>query len=378
MRILRRTGQSFVALLLAGVLLSASVAFAQSSGDQKKARKLYEEARAAYDKGNYDQAVQKYLESLKLNPKDDEAYYGLGLAYSKLKRLKEAADAFRQALAVNPQNQQAKQALQKIEAAASGKRSAEVKRLYNEGNTLMKKGEYEAALEKYKQAIALDSTHYRAYYGMGLAYKKLRRWEDAIAAFRKAISINKTYDKAIFALGKTLADLDRKEEALKVYKEAIAANPANAKAYYEMGRILLQQKKYAEAADAFRKATQIKPDYYLAYTSLGIALKQMGKYADAVQALENAVSFNPKYYQAYYRLAEVYNTMGKHEKALEAAKKCLSLRRGRYAPAAFEAGRAAQALGRTQEAIKYYQMAAKNSRWRALAEYQLKKLRGEL
>jgi|YelNatPaOPRAMG01_1025707.scaffolds.fasta_scaffold00008_20 tetratricopeptide (TPR) repeat protein len=253
---------------------------------------------------------------------------------------------------------------------------AEAKRSYNEGNALLKKGEYEAAIEKYKRALELDSTMAKAWYGIGLANRNLRKTDDAIAAYRRAIRLDPKYGDAIFALGKLLSDLGRQEEALKVYQDAVQADPGLAKAYYEMGRIYLDNKRYQEAVNAFTRATQIDPQYSLAYTSLGIALYQLGKYQDAVNALENAVAFDAENYQAYYRLAEVYNAIGQHEKALENAAKCLELRRQKFAPAAYEAGRAAAALGRTQEAIDYYKLAARDTRWKQVAEYELNRLQG--
>ncbi|MDZ7374719.1 MAG: tetratricopeptide repeat protein [candidate division KSB1 bacterium] len=253
---------------------------------------------------------------------------------------------------------------------------AEAKRNYNEGNALLKKGDYEAAIEKYKRALELDSTMAKAWYGIGLANRNLRRSEEAIAAYRKAIQLDPKYGDAIFALGKLLSDLDRSQEALKVYQDAVQADPNLAKAYYEMGRIYLENKQYQEAVSAFTRATQIDPQYSLAYTSLGAAYHQLGKYQEAVNALENAVAFDPENYLAYYRLAEVYNAMGQHERALENATKSLELRKQRFAPAAYEAGRAAAALGKTQEAIEYYRLAARDSRWKSVAEYELNRLQG--
>ena len=172
MRVLRRTkGNALLLLVVAGALVFAHIAVAQDGNQEKKARQLYEEGRAAFEKGQFEEAIKKYEESIKLNPKDDDAYYGLGRAYAKAGQIGKAEEAFRKCLELNPQRADAKTALQKIRSAKESKRAAEVKRLFNEGNTALKKGEYEAAIQKYKEGLRAGHPS-RSFAGEGV----LRDW----------------------------------------------------------------------------------------------------------------------------------------------------------------------------------------------------------
>ena len=126
MRVLRRTkGNALLLLVVAGALVFAHIAVAQDGNQEKKARQLYEEGRAAFEKGQFEEAIKKYEESIKLNPKDDDAYYGLGRAYAKAGQIGKAEEAFRKCLELNPQRADAKTALQKIRSAKESKRAAE-------------------------------------------------------------------------------------------------------------------------------------------------------------------------------------------------------------------------------------------------------------
>ena len=54
----------------------------------------------------------------------------------------------------------------------------EAGKLYNEGNKLLKAGNYDGALEQYNQALKIEKD-YRIYYQRGISLKKLGNLEEA-------------------------------------------------------------------------------------------------------------------------------------------------------------------------------------------------------
>lgn len=56
----------------------------------------------AMHEGNGDHAVRSFKSALKINPDLIDAYIGMGLAYSRMDKYEEMADAFRQAIQVDP------------------------------------------------------------------------------------------------------------------------------------------------------------------------------------------------------------------------------------------------------------------------------------
>ena len=59
-------------------------------------------------------------------------------------------------------------------------------RLNNEGAALEKAGNLRAALEKYRQAVALDPTHPGFHLNFGVALLKLGQWKEGLAELREA------------------------------------------------------------------------------------------------------------------------------------------------------------------------------------------------
>ena len=66
----------------------------------------------------------------------------------------------------------------------------------------------------------------------------------------------------------------------------------------------------------------------------------------------------------------MYNKIGQHDKALDAALNSLKYKPN-YALAAFEAGTAYKNLGQPENAIKYFDIAAKDRAWLQSARYEI-------
>jgi lipoprotein NlpI len=90
-------------LTIAAILISMT-AFPVSADDEdvKKATMLAEEAGSTYQKGNAKEAIELASKAIKLDPKNQPAYYVLGSAHYSLRQNEEAVKAFRELLALNP------------------------------------------------------------------------------------------------------------------------------------------------------------------------------------------------------------------------------------------------------------------------------------
>jgi hypothetical protein len=67
--------------------------------------------------------------------------------------------------------------------------SPEAKKKFNEGNEHYAKGEYDAAIESFKAAIAADPKLPGPYRNLGLAYRALNRCSDALPMYEKYLQI---------------------------------------------------------------------------------------------------------------------------------------------------------------------------------------------
>ena len=129
------------------------------------------------------------------------------------------------------------------------------------GNALKDKGDLEAALESFKQAVKIKPDDAEIYNNMAVVLTDMSYFDAAIENLKKAIKIKPDYADAHYNSSFALLRLGQFDAAIDSYKRAIKINPDYAEAYSNMG-VALQDKGELDAAiDSYKRALKIKPDY---------------------------------------------------------------------------------------------------------------------
>ncbi|MEN3039381.1 MAG: tetratricopeptide repeat protein, partial [Candidatus Kryptonium sp.] len=137
----------------------------------------------------------------------------------------------------------------------SVKPDVEAARLFNEGNSLLRSGNYKAAIEKYEEALKYQQDP-RFYYNKGLALKALRQNEEAIKAFKEAINLKSDFAPAYNAIagiylvqGDYDNAIDNYNKALQYDKKLDAAMKGMVEALLGKSNMLIQAGKFQEAVN---------------------------------------------------------------------------------------------------------------------------------
>ncbi|PIV43517.1 MAG: hypothetical protein COS27_04730 [Nitrospirae bacterium CG02_land_8_20_14_3_00_41_53] len=98
---------------------------------------------------------------------------------------------------------------------------------------------FKEAIEAYKQAVRVNPdftyAHAYAHNRLGIAYSKSGMYREAMEAFKQAIRIEPDYAEAYNNLGKTYVELGMYREAIEACKQAIRIKPGFAMAHYGLG-----------------------------------------------------------------------------------------------------------------------------------------------
>ncbi len=94
-----------------------------------------------------------------------------------------------------------------------------------------------AAVDAYRQALALDPTDADARANLGRLLHAQGALEDAEAEFRQALRHDPRHATAAFNLGVALQDQDRLEEAREVYDQVLALDPGFAAAHFNLATV---------------------------------------------------------------------------------------------------------------------------------------------
>jgi tetratricopeptide (TPR) repeat protein len=132
------------------------------------------------------------------------------------------------------------------------------------------------------------------------------KFQAAVDAYEQAIALQPNSHEAWINKGKALRRLGRYEEALSASTEAAAIKPNSPWPWFGRGYALQDLHRYQEALEAFDRAIKIRPDHYWSWKHRGYALTKLGRYPEAVKSFDGAFKINSQrpggthYWKAYY------------------------------------------------------------------------------
>jgi Flp pilus assembly protein TadD len=162
---------------------------------------------------------------------------------------------------------------------------------YNIGRLLLDRGQNEAAVAEFDQALAGWPTHFMALINRGNALDALGRTEDALASYRRSEEIKPNFWTAYKNAGLLLYRARRYEEAEATFRRGLAAGESEAR--YLLAVVLQQEQREDEAVEMLQDALRMNPRESRAHTRLGEILAKRGDAEGARAHFRQALAVNP-------------------------------------------------------------------------------------
>jgi len=189
---------------------------------------LYDAAKASFDRGNYQTAVDLFKRVVAADPKHKTAWMDLGRAYMLLRQTDDAIAAFKKQAELNPYDEYAYGALgwayttarKYDEGAAAFNKAIEINPLSQYahaalGGMYAEAHQYDKAAPELEKAVSLKSDDAALQISLGDAYLNLGQDDKALAAFDRATEISATpevWNNIAYQLSLKKAHLDRAQQ----------------------------------------------------------------------------------------------------------------------------------------------------------------------
>ncbi|MBW4491545.1 MAG: tetratricopeptide repeat protein [Oscillatoria princeps RMCB-10] len=183
----------------------------------------------------------------------------------------------------------------------------QAKALYDQGNELFNKGQYEDAIVVFDRALQIKSNYTEAKAKKGIALLSLKQPELALKVCQEAIDKDAPVPEASEAWnckGLGLYNLKNYSDAITSYDEAIRLDPKYEAPWNNRCEARLLLKKYQQALEDCNQAIALKPDYPFALSNKGYSLLGLQQYQDAINAFREALKIKPGYPRAEAGLRE--------------------------------------------------------------------------
>ncbi|MFV1952061.1 MAG: tetratricopeptide repeat protein [Nitrospinota bacterium] len=320
-----------------------------------------------FDYTPYYSPMDTYKEIAERKPSDltGEALLKKGIALSKQKRYTEAIQVFRDVVTGYPDTRFSKEGIFSLQKtfyklvdtyhSQEGflpvllayhknlepylRDITDVESLFQIGESYQKIGLYDAAIDRYRRAMALDLKGVysdRLVFKTGESYLLQENYTDAervLKEFFKRFSKSSYLPHARLSLGDTFYRQARFKEAAGEYRTLINTYPKDQKIseiYYYLGNSYKKSNKFDMAIDAYKKSISSftaatfrgkkAPDYISdSYFEIGDCLYKDKKYPAAIEAFQRAIKLYPedeRYTWALYFIGDSYRRLKKKDNAI--------------------------------------------------------------
>jgi tetratricopeptide (TPR) repeat protein len=236
------------------------------------------------------------------------------------RQLKEAADLFRQALALEPDNpvgcSNLGQILIEIGRVEDLDESEQLclkairltpdrpQPINNLGNVYRAMNRYEEALECYQKAISLGPDMAMPLHNLGQAMQGRAYHAEAADYYLRALGLESNSPRIHASYASLLNEQDRPDEALERYRHALALDPSHAESYCGMGQVYMKTEELERAEGCFRKALEIDPELTAPRVGLSNVYAELGDCYRAEAEAVSALEAQPNLVEAYYQKTE--------------------------------------------------------------------------
>jgi tetratricopeptide (TPR) repeat protein len=186
----------------------------------------------------------------------------------------------------------------------------------NLGRVLASKGKLEEATTHWQRALEVKPDYAEAHNNLGVAFATKARYEEATGHFLKALQIYPDRAEIHNNLASALNAQGRFDQAVKHWNAALKIDPRYAEARNDMGTGLFLKGKLDEAIGQWQRAVDAKPDFIQARYNLGRALARKGELNGAIRHWRKAVEIDPQFAQAYFGLGDIFYLRGQAPEAM--------------------------------------------------------------
>lgn len=163
-------------------------------------------------------------------------------------------------------------------------------RMHNQvGLDAFSKEDYEAAIQRFGQALSLVPDYVAALNNLGRAYYAVGKFGAALGSYERALALARSMpgrnDRELASIHANIGDVHRQRQeytdAVTEYLEVLHLAPNMPRAHYELGNLYLKQGRNKDAIYRFTKTLELDARFDKALVGRAIAYNLQGQYAKA-------------------------------------------------------------------------------------------------
>lgn len=270
-----------------------------------------------------------YEKAMELNDTLLDVLLRLGSLYDALQKEDSKINAYKRAVALDPQNFEAnkylgitlynrnksKEGLLYLELARSQK-SDDPEIMYTLGKSYVHDGKLSEAVLLFQSSKKLQPNNYEVRYTLVNTLKDQKNYSEALKESDELLRMKETeeYFKQYISVLFNMKKYSMIETAVKMRRKR---NPEDVKLLMTMAKAQYLDKRYDDALQSYVMISFIKEGYEPALIGRAVVYTKMGKMDNAKTYYEKAIKLNPKSLKAQLGLVMLYKIMGDRDAYME-------------------------------------------------------------
>lgn len=287
-----------------------------------KLDELFDAGSKAMQSKNFEEAIAKFQECVRLAPNQPAYWTNLGAAQQGANLLDQAVESYKKArsLTTNPKDQK------DLDSYIAGAQGGKAQPIVDEALKKQSANDFAGAAEGYKKALEIVPNNARLHTTLAACLQQIDDFNGARASFQQALNIDKKGEKENWYFLAVLDEhFNKGPLALQEYQNYVRENPGGAYVAQAQARI---KELTANPAKTQRLTTQAEQQAAAqvsqAYND-ALKLQQEGKLDEAIAKYLEALKGMPNEYAVWYALGTAYQNKQDWDKAIEAYEKAFTL-----------------------------------------------------
>lgn len=187
---------------------------------------------------------------------------------------------------------------------------------FKQGVALAQKGEFEAALVRFKKATSLAPNWALPCLEIAVIHMKTDNNRQIIGKYlQKAVKLGGSIPRAHYLWGIFLQEDGRRNEAIAALTRSLQLRPSLADARFRLATLYVEEGRQAEGTHQYQLVLKQRPNHLGAHRNLAVLYEQSGQLEEAEEHLKAIARLHP--YNAYHlsTLGRFYERVGWDGKA---------------------------------------------------------------
>jgi len=192
---------------------------------------------------------------------------------------------------------------------------------FKQGVELAQKGEFQAALARFKRASSLAPNWALPCLEIAVVHMKTDNNREIIKQYlQKAVKLGKSIPRAHYLWGIFLQEDGRRSEAIAALTQSLQLRPSLMDARFRLATLYVEEGRQSEGIHQYQLVLKQRPNHLGAHRNLAMLFEQSGQLEEAEKHLMAIAKMHP--YNAYHlsTLGRFYERVGWESKARAAFK----------------------------------------------------------